>query len=136
MIKAVDDIGIDNLRCDETGGIIVKAEIVEAASIESYSSCRSCSGKVTETKNLGVGECTKCNSRIKMSKSKSQSIARVVLQEEGSREHKVTMFGEVILNISDISKGSPGNEEVCKLSKLFLMSPLFTYTLNTQKETV
>ena len=139
MIKSVQDIGyvVDDSCCDETGGmIVVKAEIVEVASIESYNSCRSCSGKVTETKNPGVGECTKCNSKIKMSKSKSQSIVRVVLQEEGGREHKVTMFGKVIQSISDISKGIPGNEEVCELSDLLLMSPLFTYTLNMQKETV
>ena len=77
VIKSVQDIGyvVDDLCCDETGGmIVVHAEIVEVASIESYNSCRSCSGKVTETKNPGVGECTKCNSKIKMSKSKSQSI--------------------------------------------------------------
>ena len=68
-----------------------------------------------------------------MCKSKSQSIVRIVLQEQEGREHKVTMFGEVIQSVCDISKGMPGNEEVCKLSDLLLMSPLFTYTLNTQK---
>ena len=90
---------------------------------------------MTETKNPGVGECTKCNSKIKISKSKFQSVARVVLQEEGGTEHKVTMFSKVIKSIPDISRGTPGNEEACELSDLLLMSPLFTYTVNKLKET-
>ena len=46
------------------------------------------------------------------------------------------IFGEVIHNICDITKRIPGNEEVSELSDLLLMSPIFTYTLNTEKETV
>ena len=69
----IKDIGyvVDDLCCDETGGmIVVKAENAEVASTESYNSCRSCSDNVTETKNPGVRE-VQTQSKIKMSKSKS-----------------------------------------------------------------
>ena len=95
MIESVQDIGyvVGDLCCDETDGmIVVKAEIVKVASIESYNSCRSCCGKVTQTKNPGVGEGTKCNSKIKISKSRSPTIARVALQDERGGEHKVTTY--------------------------------------------
>jgi len=71
-----------------------------------------------------------------MSKSNSQSIARIILQEDGGTEHKVTMFGEVIQSISDITRRISGNEKVFEFSDLLLMSLLFTYTVNTRKETV
>ena len=61
VISSVEDIGyiVDDLCCDKTGRImVVKAEIVEVTSIDSYKSCRNCNGKVAETKNLEIGECT------------------------------------------------------------------------------
>ena len=70
--------------------------------IENYISCKSCSGKVTPT-NKGLGECTKCSSKMKRSKCKDRNVARVVLEEQG-KEHKVTMLGEVIKKIIGITK--------------------------------
>ena len=125
LINHVKDIGyvVEDLCCDETGRmLVVKAEIVEVISIDSYKSYRNCNGKITETKNPEVGEYT----------SKSQSIARIILQDDRGIEHKVTLFGEVIQKISDITKCIPGNEDVFKLSDLLLMSPLFTYTVNSK----
>ena len=61
MIEFVQDNGyvVNDFCCDKTGGmIVVKVEIVEVTSIESYNSCRSYSSKVIQTKSPGAGECT------------------------------------------------------------------------------
>ena len=113
VIKAIKDIGdvVEESEFHETGGVIVvQAEIVAVTNVDSYTNCRSCYGKVTETKK-GVGECTKCNSKIKVSKSKHQSIVRVVLEVEGGKEYKVTMFGEIVQKILKMSKDLVGNDE-------------------------
>lgn len=63
LINSIDDIGyvVDNLCSNETGRILImKAEIVQVVGIDSYNSCRNCSGKITETSNPEIGECTKC----------------------------------------------------------------------------
>ena len=89
VIKPIDDIGyvVDDASCYESGGMVVmKGEIVEVLKMESYSSCRNCNGKVAETGNKAIGECTKCGSKIKMEKSKQQTIARIILQDSEDKE--------------------------------------------------
>ena len=113
----------------------MKAEIVEVASMDSYNSSRSCSGKVTEVKK-GVRECTKCHCKIKISKSKQQNVARVVLEDEGGKEYKVTMCGEMIQTIVQMSNKEVATDEDLELSESLLMSPQLTYTVNVKKETV
>ena len=67
------------------------------------------------------------HSKVKISKSKFQSTARIIFQEDGGTEHKVTMLGEVIQNISDIMYNvCLVIEKVFKLSDLLLMSQLLT----------
>lgn len=87
-------------------------------SIESYISCKNYSGKVTRT-NQGLGECAKCNSKMKIFKCKYQSVARVVLEGEEGKEHKVTMSGK----ITDISKEFEGGGDGEDISGLLLLSP-------------
>lgn len=138
IISAIDEIGyvVDDASCDETGGIVVvKAEIVEVVSMENYSSCRNCHGKVMESANQAIGECTKCGSKVKLMKSKRQNVARVILLEEGDKEYKVTMFGDVIENVVHISGQKCGNENG-DVSELLVLSPQLSYTLNLKKETV
>jgi len=114
----------------------MKAEVVQVISIDSYNSCRNCNGKITTTSNPGIGECTKCNSKLKISKSKSESIARIILQEDNRTERKVTLFGETIKTISDVTKRMAAIKDTSDLSDLLLMSPQLKYTVNPQKETV
>ena len=73
---------------------------------------------------------------MKISKCKYQSVARVVLEEEEGREHKVTMFGGIIEKITDISKEFEGGGDGEDMSGLLLLSPELSYTINTRKETV
>ena len=135
MIKAVNDIGdvVDDLVFDENGGIVVvKGEVIGVVSVETYTSCVSCHGKVTETKT-GVGQCSKCSTKVKMGKCKIQSVARVII-EEGGKEHKLTMFDEIVEQIGDISKEVAGPCD--DVSEKLLMSPQLKYTINLKKETV
>ena len=89
IIKAIDEIGyvVDDASCNETGGIIVvKAKIVKVISMENYSSCRNCHGKVMESANEAIRECTKCGSKVKLMKSKRQNVARVILLDVGDKK--------------------------------------------------
>ena len=70
VIKGVDDIGyvVYKSTLHGTGGIInINAEVLTVLSIETYISCKNRKAKVTEVNN-GVGECSKCNSKMKMKK--------------------------------------------------------------------
>ena len=72
--------------------------------------------------------CTKCNSKVKISKSKFQSTARIILVEDGGTEHKVTIYGEVFKTYLTSLRRIPGNEKVFELSDLLLVSLLLTCT--------
>ena len=138
VIKDMEDIGdvVDDLVFDGTGGIaVVKAEVVAVISMEMYASCVNCHGKVLEA-SREVGQCSKCNTKVKMLKCKNQSVARVVVEEEGGKQHKLTMFGGVVQQIADISKETAGTSGDCNVSDQLVMSPQLTYTINLNKETV
>lgn len=133
VIKVVDDIGyvIDEPTFDGIGGIIkINAEVVAVLNVETYISCRICNGKVTEVHN-GVGECSKCNSKMKMKKCKDKSVARVILEEREGKEHKVSMFTEVIQEVIKISEDAADSGDI--INQL-LLSPELIYTINTKKK--
>lgn len=87
-------------------------------SIESYISCKNYSGKVTRT-NQGLVSVQSATAKMKIFKCKYQSVARVVLEGEEGKEHKVTMFGK----ITDISKEFEGGRDGEDMSGLLLLSP-------------
>ena len=97
VIKAVSDIGdiVDEPVFDGSGGVaVVQGEIVVVVKIENYVGCRNCSSKVVQVG--AMGECTKCGAKMKLGKCKSKYIARVILEDVSAKEHRVTMFDEVL----------------------------------------
>ena len=88
-----------------------------------------------QSANEAIGECMKCGSKVKLMKSKRQNVARVILLEEGGKEYKVTMFGDVIESAVHISVQKCG-DETGDVSELLVLSPQLNYTLNLKKETV
>ena len=135
VIKVVDDIGyvIDEPTFDGAGGIIkINAELVAVLNTETYISCRNCNGKVIELNN-GVGECSKCNCKMKMKKCKDKSVVRVILEESEGKEYKVSMFNEVIQEVIKISGEAADSGDI---TNQLLLSSELSYTINTRKETV
>lgn len=133
VIKATDDIGdvVDDLDLDGAGGIAaVKGDVVAVVSMETYASCVNCHAKATEA-SRGLGQCSKCNTKVKMLKCKHQSVARVVVEEEeGGKQHKLTMFDGVVQQIVDINKEIAGISGDCDVSDQLLMSSQLTYMIN------
>lgn len=53
--------------------------------METYANCLiNCHGKVIEAKK-GVEQCSKYNTKVKVEKCKNQSVARVVIEEQGGK---------------------------------------------------
>ena len=69
VITTVGDLGdvVDESTYKGHGGITgIQAEIVTILKVETYIGCRNCNNKVTQVG--AIGECTKCNAKMKISK--------------------------------------------------------------------
>jgi len=130
---AITDVVDETAMQDETGGIIVvKAEVVSVISIDSYFSCRNCPG--TETKK-GVGECGKCKAKVKLAKCKNRNVARIEIEKENDGvQYKLTVFDDVVEKIARFCQEDGSSEE--DISELLLLSPMLSYIVNLNKETV
>jgi len=128
----ITDVVDETAMQDETGGIIVvRAEVASVISIDSYVSCRNCLGKVLETKN-GVGECGKCNAKVKLAKCKNRNVARIEIEDEkGGTQYKLMVFDDVVEQIVRFCREDGCSEE--DLSDLLLLSPMLSYTVNLNK---
>ena len=107
----------------------MKAEIIAVIKIDSYSSCRNCNGKVVQVQ--GMGECSKCGTKMKKGKCKNKNVARVILEDDEGKEHKVTIFDEVVQQIANFAE-AVGDVDI---SEQLLSSPQLSYTIKC-KETV
>lgn len=133
-IQKVKDIGdvVDKSVYDGSGEVkVFKAEIVAVISVEMYSSCRNCNAKVLEV-SKGIAVCSKCNSKMKLDKCGTKSIACVILEDEDNNECKVTIFSEVLDQIIDFAKPRSGSID---LAEELLLAPKLCFTI-TGKETV
>lgn len=113
IIKAVGDIGniTEELICDESGRIlIVEGEIIGILKTDVYLDYRICNSKVTEVGN--IDECTKCGAKVKIRKCKAKQIARVLILDANDKEHKVTMFEEMIQQVLGFSKASGDFDDI------------------------
>lgn len=105
LVQDVEDIGYitDELSFDGNGGIsVMKADVIAVIKIESYPSCQNCNGMVVEVR--GIGKCSKCGTKIKMEKSKNKNVARVILEDDQGKEHKVTIFDDVVQQIANFGE--------------------------------
>ena len=90
-IEEIDDIG--NVVDDENPvdgvrrAIVVKADIVGIiGNVDTYKSCCSCNGKIIET-NAPIGVCSKCNSKMKITRCSDHSVVNVMLLDENNKEY-------------------------------------------------
>ena len=132
VIKAVGDIGdiVDELVFDGNGGIVVvQGEIIVVIKIENYVGCKNCSSKVVQVG--AVGECTKCGAKMKLGKCKSKYIARVIVEDVDGKEHRVTMFNEVLHQVVGFSSEVPCHTDGEIVDQL-LSSPSLIYTIKDE----
>ena len=138
-IELKDDIGDvvgEETIFDGSGDVkVLNAEIVGVISCESYGSCRNCDGKVIQVNEI-LGKCVKCNAKLKLAKCSSKKVGRIIIEDSANRnEHKLTVFDEVLNQITDIAKEELKGEASGDLSELLLSAPELIYTF-TSKDVV
>ena len=104
LINSVDDIGyvVDDL-CSKKD---TRSESRNCVSTDSYNSCRNCNGKITETSNPEIGECTKCNSKLKVSKANVNPLHELYCK-------KMTVQSTKLLSLVTLFKESQISLKVC-----------------------
>ena len=87
VIEEIEDIGevIDDTEIeDPPGGTqVVKGEIVAVIAVDAYKSCRNCNAKVIKGSKF-MGECSKCNTKMKITKYNDQNVETNRGLQEGS----------------------------------------------------
>ncbi len=130
-IQPVTDIGEVNEDVDfgeETFGVrVFDAEVVGVISCDNYNSCASCKAKVVKKSEV-MGECTKCGMMVKMSRCKQSAAAKLVLEDNSGKVHKVTAFTDVVEDIVREQVGSTTAEKI-------LSAPVMKWTV-TRKDIV
>ena len=137
-IEKIEDIGEivdDDLDNGNGGAVVVKGEIVAVIGIDSYRSCRNCNAKVS-TVNEFMGECNKCNAKIKLSRCGEKNVARVIIEDATGKEYKLSIFDEILDHIIEHGKTAMATSASCITKpELLLSAPQLLYTI-TSKETV
>lgn len=94
-VQEIDDIGevddtLSDGECSKAPNNI-SGEIIAVLSAEEYSSCISCKTKVRPLNEV-IGECPKCQTKMKLNRCNSSNIVRAVVEDDGGIQHRVTFF--------------------------------------------
>ena len=116
VVENVGDIGaVAEVECDEevagNARKVVVGEIDGVLFSEEFASCVACKAKVKNVNDV-VGECTKCGMIMKTAKCKMMPMVKVVVCEQDGKQHVVTIFEEVLVQIVD---GVSGDSTTMKL---------------------
>lgn len=85
IITPVDDVGeVTNLDSDEelipeSGNRVMNGSIIGVVSIDSYSSCVNCKGKVEWISGI-MGQCTRCNIKLKYGSCNQSQTATLIFK--------------------------------------------------------
>ena len=101
--------------------------------IDTYRSCWNCNAKVS-TVNEFMGECNKCNAKIKLSRCGEKNVARVILEDAAGKEYKLSIFDEILDHIIEHGKTAMGTSSSCVTkAELLLSAPQLVYTISSKK---
>ena len=122
VFEPIDDIAdvVEFEEDEEVTGLsqaVVVGEIVEVSKVERYTSCRGCSSKVTKRTEL-TGECSRCETRVKLSKCPVTLTARIVVENDTGTAYPLTAFGNVIADLIDEMEGEDVEEKLLNMPKI------------------
>jgi len=129
VITSVGDIGdiVDEAVFAGTGQIVVvEGEIIGVLKMEEYLGCRICNSKVIECG--GIGKCSKCAAKVKISKCESKQIARVPVVDTNDKEYKMTMFDEIIHQVLGFSDAMLSGD----IDDQLLATPCLSFTIKDE----
>ena len=121
-VSDIEDVSEEMIGGESQGTQMVTAEIVAVSKCESYLTCRVCRAKVLHLSGT-VGECTKCEAKVKLSKTVSNVKVSMILEDEDKKEHRVTAFSDII---EEITKEIDGDD----LAEKLLLAPTMVYTIS------
>lgn len=106
--EVLEDIG-DVVNCDgdEEGIAANKAitgTIIAVFNVLDYASCIICPGKL-KILNAVTGECEKCKTKCKLSRSKKSVSAKFLVEDEHQINHRLTAFNDQVSQIIDSEVG-------------------------------
>ena len=121
-------------RANGNGGAeVVKADIVAVIRIDNYRSCRNCNTKVS-TVNEFMGECNKCDAKIKLSRCGGKNVARVILEDAAGKEYKLSIIDEILDHIIKHGRTTMGTSASCiTKAELLLSAPQLVYTISSKE---
>lgn len=127
QVENIGDVVIDEIvKCK---AMVLTGEIVAIMSIESYAGCRNCNSKILEI-GRSVAECKKCSAKMKVSKCVQKNIACIILEDKNNKEHRVSMFSEILEVVASYGK------KVCQTDDVgdqLLSAPKLCYTVSPKE---
>ena len=79
--------------------IIEEGEIISVLNVSDYYTCVVCGGKVNRV-NAFVGECLKCNGKVKLSRCKQCTTVKIVAQDSHGSNFTLTAYNDNLLKIT------------------------------------
>ena len=116
-VKEVEDIGEvivpsdSNYKQAFVSQKVIEGEVTGVSSVDSYSSCFSCMGKVKELNQM-VGECTKCTMKVKLSRCEKSVAVKMTIESIDGCRRNVTAFSR---EINSIVTGVDGDDLAMRL---------------------
>ena len=128
-INQIEDVGdvIDDESAESgSGGAkVVKGDIVAVVSLDLYKGCRNCNAKVANTSTV-FGVCTKCNTKMKLTRCANQSVANVILEDLDGKEYRVAIFNDVLEKIVAVCEAT----DEADIGEKLLTAPTLAYTIS------
>ena len=132
-MTSTEDIAevIDDVNTEDSGRAkVFKGEIIVVTGLDTYKGCVNCGAKVLEMNGI-LADCSKCGTKMKISRCRQQSVENIVLKDIEEKYYRVTVFDDVLQQITDNGKPSLGDN--CSIYEQLLSAPEQQYTINQQK---
>ena len=97
--EVIRDVTIEDCRRAK----VLKGEIIAVVGLDEYRGYVNCGAKVSEMANM-LADCSKCRTKMKISKCHRQSVANIVVKDTEGKDHRVTVFDGVLQQIRDFGK--------------------------------
>ena len=76
--------------------------------------------------NGPVGVCSKCSTKMKLTKCTDHCVANVIVEDKDGKEYRVTIFNDVLKKIASLEEVAGEDDMADKL----LAAPLLSFTIN------
>ena len=76
-------------------------------------------------------DCSKCSTKMKISICRQQSVANIILKDTEGKDYHLTVFDEVLKQLTDLGKASAGDNS--SIYEQLLYAPQLQYTISQRR---